>query len=103
MKIQITNQKTGSVCPIDRSVTTSHPEWVHQQMGTASESELQRSLDGANVSDWYDEGAKHLGPDDNGLEMIEDDPEDTQFDQDISASAQDGRLASAIDRQNLLD
>lgn len=67
-EIRITNLKTGGVIKIDRSVTTKHPAWVHEQMGTSSESELQAALDGYNVSDWYRDG-KHLGPDDCGLEM----------------------------------
>ena len=41
-------------------------------MGTASEAELQRGLDGLNVSDWYDARGQHLGPDSNGLEMFDD-------------------------------
>jgi hypothetical protein len=43
------------------SAETTHPQWVHEQCGTASESELQRSLDATNVSDWYRDGKKKEG------------------------------------------
>lgn len=74
MRIQITNAKTGETTPIVRDVAHKHPDWVHRQCGTASESELQACLDGLNVSMWYRDG-KHLGPDVAGVEMFQD--EDT--------------------------
>lgn len=70
MQIRITSSKTGEVATISRSVCTEHPTWVHGQLGTASESELQRALDGLNVGDWYDDDGKHLGPDCCGVEMF---------------------------------
>jgi hypothetical protein len=66
--IRMTNQQTGEACDIIRDVTRTHPEWVHIQAGTASESELQSMLDSLSVADWY-AGDKHLGPDCCGLEM----------------------------------
>lgn len=72
MKITITNLKTGETILVDRSVTTEHPEWVHQQLGTQNESNLQRALDGYNVSEWYDSSGKYLGADVCGLSMEED-------------------------------
>jgi hypothetical protein len=70
MKIEITNAKTGEKIEIVRDVCTTHPRWVHDQCGTASESELQHCLDGLNVSDWYRDG-KHLGNDICGISMYE--------------------------------
>ena len=67
--IRMTNQETNETCNIIRDVAHVHPEWVHIQAGTASESELQAMLDGLNVADWYD-GGNHLGPDCCGLEMF---------------------------------
>lgn len=72
MQIRITSQKTGEQAAISRSVTTTHPQWVHDQLGTGSESELQRALDQLNVGGWYDADGKHLGPDCCGLEMFAD-------------------------------
>ena len=69
MKIRITNAHNGEVCPISRDVCTVHPAWVHEQLGTASESELQDCLDALNVSMWYRDG-EHLGQDVGGLEMF---------------------------------
>jgi len=71
MKIQITNAKTGEKTTISRDVCTQHPNWVHEQCGTTSESELQALLDGLNVSMWYRDG-NHLGQDASGIEMFKD-------------------------------
>jgi hypothetical protein len=68
MKITITNKSTGETIRISRNVCDTHPAWVHDQCGTASESELQAFLDAMNVEDWYRAG-KHLGPDECGIEM----------------------------------
>ena len=69
--ITITSHKTGEVAAIHRDVTITHPQWIHEQCGTSSESELQACLDQLNVSDWYKDG-KHLGPDVCGISMYED-------------------------------
>lgn len=46
MKTTIKNSQTGEILTLQRSVTATHPLWVHQQMGTSgSESELQAALD----------------------------------------------------------
>jgi hypothetical protein len=68
MTIKITNQKTGETLSVSRDVCATHPAWVHEQMGTSSEMELQLCLDQYHVSDWYRAG-KYLGPDCSGLEM----------------------------------
>lgn len=70
MTITITNRQTGKVATIHRSVTTAHPDWIHAQLGTASESALQHYLDGCHVSDWYRNG-RHLGDDVAGISMWE--------------------------------
>lgn len=62
----------GTIYPLLRDVAHTHPEAVHRALGTFSESELQRTLDTLNVSDWYDRRGNHLGPDANGLEMFDD-------------------------------
>lgn len=74
MKIIITNAKTGEKTAIVRDVCTTHPQWVHDQCGTASESELQHCLDTLNVSDWYRD-EKHLGDDVCGISMFDSAPE----------------------------
>jgi hypothetical protein len=76
MKISIKNQDTGELCPITRDVSTTHPQWVHRQLGTASEEELQAVLDSHNVGMWYLDG-KHLGPDGDGL-IMETEPNDAR-------------------------
>lgn len=68
-RIQITTPD-GTVYPIYRDVCHTHPDAVHQQLGTSSEAELQQALDGVNVRDWYRDGV-HLGPDVCGLEMFD--------------------------------
>lgn len=69
MEITITDRETGAVARIDRSVTTQHPQWVHGQLGTESESELQHYLDQCSVDDWYDANGRNLGPDCAGITM----------------------------------
>lgn len=71
MQITITNHKTGETIDLARDVCTTHPQWVHDQLGTSSEAELQLCLDQYNVSDWYDKDGKHLGPDTAGISMHE--------------------------------
>lgn len=71
MNISITNQQTGEKLQITRSVSATHPAWVHSQCGTSSESELQSCLDQYDVSDYYRDG-KHLGPDSSGVELTDD-------------------------------
>lgn len=70
MTITITNLRTGQKTNIVRDVSRAHPAWVHAQLGTRSESELQHYLDCCNVSDWYRDG-RHLGDDTAGISMWE--------------------------------
>lgn len=70
--IRLHAHETNQIATIRRDVSHNHPAWVHEQLGTSSEVELQSVLDGINVSEFY--GAKgHRGPDENGLEMFHDD------------------------------
>ncbi|MGQ0594753.1 MAG: hypothetical protein ACT4QB_19595 [Gammaproteobacteria bacterium] len=43
--LKIRNRETGEVADLSRDVCIAHPAWVHEQCGTASESELQHMLD----------------------------------------------------------
>jgi len=69
MSYRIEIDVRGTTYPIHRDVATSHPSAVHEALGTTSESEIQRVLDGLNATDWYDKEGRHLGPDDSGLAM----------------------------------
>ena len=69
MYIRIRNLSTGKIENICRDVCESHKEWIHQQLGTANEIEMQRFLDCVSVDDWYDANGNHLGCDVNGLEL----------------------------------
>lgn len=73
MKIEITNLTTDETITIARDVTATHPQWVHDQLGTESESELQDSLSNWSLSDYYsDRSGEHLGADEYGVSMIAD-------------------------------
>lgn len=65
IKITITNLKTGEFCDAARDVRAGHPDWVHQQLGTESEEELQGFLD------QYSAEAVGKGPDVFGVSMEE--------------------------------
>jgi len=67
--ITITNKKNGEMAPIKRDVCASHPAWVHAQLGTKSEIDLQATLDGMHVNDWYDSDGEHLGDDADGVSL----------------------------------
>lgn len=72
MRVTITNQQTGEKATIQRDVRATHPAWVHKQLGTNSEAELQQFLDDYNVNDFYaSPDGSHLGPDDVGIEMFQ--------------------------------
>ena len=77
MNITITNKETGEVAEISRSVTTEHTDWIHFQLGTRSESELQAYLDGLHVSMWYENG-EHKGDDVAGMSMWDLDQHDAE-------------------------
>lgn len=70
MRIEVT--VNGTTHQIVRSVCHNHPTEVHAALGTASEEELQRCLDGLDVSDWYGPDGRHLGPDACGMSMYRD-------------------------------
>lgn len=72
MRIQITSKLTGAVELISRSVTDTHAQWVHDQLGSSSETELQAMLDQLSVDDWYDAAGDHRGQDVCGIEMFRD-------------------------------
>ena len=63
--IQITIRRHGTdeIAIISRDVCTTNPRWIHEQLGTASESELQICLDSLNVSMWDHDPT----PDVNGI------------------------------------
>lgn len=72
MKTTIKNLESGQIITIDRSVTTVHPAWVHAQLGTESEGELQDCISQFNLADFY-RGEDHIGRDAYGVEMIAED------------------------------
>jgi hypothetical protein len=73
MKIEITNLTTAETITIARDVTATHPQWVHDQLVTESESELQDSLSNWSLSDYYsDRSGEHLGADEYGVSLTAD-------------------------------
>lgn len=54
-KATIRNLTTGETLTLSRDVRHTHPAWVHDQMGTESEAELQAALDCYEASDAEDE------------------------------------------------
>lgn len=59
----------GSSHRIARDVRISNPDWVHEQLGTESEADLQAYIDQLNPMNWYMDG-EHLGPDSCGLMLV---------------------------------
>lgn len=57
MTLSIRNHNNGDVSELVRDVTHAHPDWVHAQLGTNSESELQHFLDSCDEAEF----AKHMG------------------------------------------
>jgi len=57
MTLSIRNHNNGDVSKLVRDVTHAHPDWVHAQLGTSSESELQHFLDACDEAEF----AKHMG------------------------------------------
>ena len=47
--LQIRSHRTGATETIERDVCHIHPAWVHEQLGTESESQLQQYLDGLDL------------------------------------------------------
>jgi hypothetical protein len=73
MKFYIKHQETGEECELSRDVCTEHPQWVHEQCGTASESELQACLDQYDITCYYDSDGEYKGEDVAGIGMRFDD------------------------------
>ena len=71
MTIIAINAKTGEECVISRDACTNHPDWVHEQAGTSSESELQSMLDQYDIRYYYDgiDDTTGKGPDIRGIDM----------------------------------
>lgn len=46
------NEDSNITADLYRDVTSTHPAWVHEQIGTESESELQRFLDGCEQGEY---------------------------------------------------
>ncbi|GAP37910.1 hypothetical protein ABXN37_22575 [Piscinibacter sakaiensis] len=55
--LKIRNLTTGEVIDLVRDAAHTHPEWVHEQCDTCSESELQRMLDSYSLATM----AEHAG------------------------------------------
>jgi hypothetical protein len=68
-RFQITNQETGEVILLSRDAGSWHPYWVHQQLETENECELQTVLDSYAPCgyQWIGEGQ-----DDYGVEPVPD-------------------------------
>jgi len=69
MKITITNKVTGETISLSRNVCQENPEWVHAQLGTSSESELQNALSNYHPDAYYDANGEHTGPDCDGVSV----------------------------------
>ena len=65
---RITNHQTGETIELSRDVRHRHPEWVHDQMETETEAELQDAL-----SQYSDDDMRGQGRDVSGVELVEDD------------------------------
>lgn len=50
--LTIRNLTTGETEVLSRDVRHAHPQWVHEQCGTASESELQRMQDQVSLDEF---------------------------------------------------
>lgn len=62
--LSICNLQTAETAPLRRDVCHTHAAWVHAQLGTASESELQEFLDHADVAEY---AAQPGQPDESGI------------------------------------
>jgi len=52
--LNIRNFQTGEIEALSRDVSDTHSEWVHDQLGTESESELQGFLDQCSLAEYAD-------------------------------------------------
>jgi len=71
VSVKIKNLETGEIIIISRDVRATHPAWVHEQMGTESESELQAALDCVSTSDFYSDGERESKGFDAGGLLVE--------------------------------
>ena len=67
--ITIRSHDSYRVAVLHRDVTHHHPSWVHRQLQTASEAELQQILDALNVADFEETGYER---DCDGILLVED-------------------------------
>ena len=65
----ITNKTSGETIALARDVCAVHPEWVHAQLETRSEGELQDALSQYHVEEFFDSDGHHLGPDECGISL----------------------------------
>lgn len=63
MRFEITSKTTGETIPLTRDVSHTHPAWVHEQLGTDTEGQLQAYLD------CYTADAIGAGPDSEGVSV----------------------------------
>lgn len=66
----IKNHTTGKIIRLSGDVRSCHPQWVHDQMGTETESDLQHALDQYCYDDFVDTPGT---PDCNGVLMTAED------------------------------
>jgi len=59
--LKIKNLKTGKVVSIVRDVCHTHPDWVHGQCSTFTESQLQEMLDQTSEQDYVGQGPDVCG------------------------------------------
>jgi hypothetical protein len=57
----IENKQTREVADLSRTMTTKPPDWVHEQCGTTSESELELHLDQLSSADYEGLGRDSCG------------------------------------------
>ena len=57
----------GQVYPIIRDVFSTHPQLIHDALGTHSEAELQQLLDRYTLEDFFDENFNYKGRDSNAI------------------------------------
>lgn len=56
--LYIRSHKTGETEELHRDVCHSHPAWVHAQLGTESESDLQHMLDACEIDEYLEHAGK---------------------------------------------
>jgi hypothetical protein len=64
MRYTIRHHTTAETLTLSRDLRTEHPAWVHEQLGTDSEAELQAALD------QYGDDAAGRGPDADGVALV---------------------------------